>query len=280
MNSISVETDRYLSTSTQVTGDDIDWGQAKQAGLSEAERYMLSYFSDIESQTIIYMRDILHTEAAFEPDTTAFLAMWNYEEFFHGRVLARVMKECGYPLEGNRTEVVRKKAQFSEKIEAIGASILSRIFRSEFPAVYTAWGAIQELTTLRGYEELGKATQNPALKTLCSRIAKQERRHYAWYYNNAQERLSRCGKSRWLARNLMKRFWSPVGAGVKRPKEVATLFAMIFPGEKVVAFSREIDAKVSSLPGLSGLKLMEPYMKRLYQLHTPLGLTAESVGFC
>jgi rubrerythrin len=268
MKPVSVETDRYLDVSAKVEEEDLDWNQARLAGISETEKFVLTYFSDIEGQTIVYLRDLLHTEAGLEPDVIAFLSMWNYEEFFHGRLLAKFMKECGSPLDENRIAQVRKSASFSEKLESVAANILSRIFRPEFPAVYTTWGAVQELTTLRGYEKIQRTTANPVLKTICERIAKQERRHYAWYFNSARERLERSPRAQKLTRFLLERFWTPVGAGVKPPQVVARLFGCVFPDIESQALAAEIDEKFSTLPGLEGIRVMRPYLEKM-KTHYP-----------
>jgi rubrerythrin len=257
-----MEIDRYLQSSTKITIDDLDWAEARAAGLREDERFILTYFGDIESQTIVYLRDFLRTKTALDPEVTGFLTMWNYEEYFHGRAIAELLDRCGYPLEENRLRNVRERSLFSEQLEAALSSILSRVFAADFPTVYMTWGAIQEVTTLRGYERIHDATANPALRELTSRIAKQERRHYAWYNNSAREGLERSPRARKLTRFLLERFWTPVGAGVKTEAEVFRLMSLLFPGEHGDAMAADIDAKVGTLPGLEGLKLMAPYLER------------------
>src|SRR5262249_54288082 len=145
------------------------------------------------------------TDAALEPVVTGFLAAWNYEEYFHGRAIARLLSACGVAPESPAR--VRGLARFREKIEALGGSLLSRFFPRAFPALYMAWGAINELTTLRGYERIVKTTQNPVLRELCLRIAKQERRHFAFYFNGARERLARSSTARWLTRTILRYAW-------------------------------------------------------------------------
>jgi rubrerythrin len=263
------DTERYLAVSARLQVDDIDWSLAGRAGLSEKEVYILTYFSDIEGQTIMYLRDLLSTRAAEEPAVTAFLTMWNYEEFFHGEALARLLRECGKGLENARIAKVRRSAGLSETLESFGANLLSRIYAAEFPAVHAAWGATQEITTLRGYEEVQRQTANPVLKTLCDRIAKQERRHFAWYFNNARERLSKSPSAQRLTRRLMSHFWTPVGAGVKSKEEVRKLITLLFGAEGGWRLAEEIDAKIGSLPGLEGINLMRPYMRKCFPEYTP-----------
>src|SRR5262245_59982923 len=136
--------EKFLSHSAKIETVDLDWAEAKRVGLTPDEVFILTYFSDIEGQTILYLRDLLHTEAVSEPDTIAFLSMWNYEEYFHGEALARLLAECGHSLESDRIVQVRKKAKFREKLEALGATLISKIFRRQFPAVFTSWGALNE----------------------------------------------------------------------------------------------------------------------------------------
>lgn len=254
--------DRYISVSAKIETSDLNWAEAKQVGLTEDERFVLTYFSDIESQTIRYLRMLLQMKIAFKPDVSAFLTTWNYEEFFHGYELANLLAACGHRLEENRIEKVKGRARLNEWLEMLFAPLLSKIFYHQFPAVYLSFGAIQEMTTLRGYERLQNVTRNPALKTLCERIAKQERRHFAWYFNHARELLQQSRGAQRLARRLLEFNWVPVGAGVKTPSEVNRLFSIIFPGEFGRELVREVDAKMASLPGMDGIRLMEPYFER------------------
>jgi fatty acid desaturase len=256
------EIERYIAVSAKVETNDLDWEEAKRVGLTEDERFVLTYFSDIESQTIRYMKMLLQMKIALKPAVAAFLTTWSYEEFFHGYELANLLAACGHPLEEDRVEKVKQKAKLNEWLEAALGPLLSRIFYHQFPAVYLSFGAIQELTTLRGYEHLHKYARNPLLRVLCERIAKQERRHFAWYYNHARELLSESRGARILARKLLEFNWVPVGAGVKSPEEVKRLFSVLFPAELGSKLVREVDEKMGSLPGLDGLKLMTSYFQR------------------
>jgi rubrerythrin len=261
------EVDRYLQHSAKIEIDDLDWDHAARIGLTEDEAFVLTYFSDIESQTIRYLRTLLSMDIALQPDVAAFLTTWNYEEYFHGHALAKLLQVSGRGLSEDRVAAVKSQAKFNEWLERLFAPLLARIFSSQFPAVYMAFGAIQEMTTLRGYERLAKSTRNPILKTLCERIAKQERRHFAWYFNHARERLEASRSSRILAKTLLRINWVPVGAGVKSEEEVFRLFGIIFPDEIGRDVSEEIDLKMGTLPGLSGIRLMRRYFATDFALN-------------
>src|ERR1017187_1517903 len=94
--------DAYLQNSDKIETNDLDWDAAKKVGLTADERFILTYFSDIESQTFVYLRTLIHMKIALKADVMAFLTVWNYEEFFHGRILAHLMAVCGHPLGESR----------------------------------------------------------------------------------------------------------------------------------------------------------------------------------
>jgi hypothetical protein len=258
-----VEIEPYLATSERVDTRDIDWAAAGELGLSDDEIFALTYFADVENQSLRYLRMLLDMKIAFQPDVAAFLAIWNYEEFFHGHELEKLLKACGVQVANDRREQKQKSSRLNERLEALLVPVLSRLYPDDFPAVYLTFGAIAELTTLRGYESLAEHAHNPALRVLADRIARQERRHFAWYFNNAQALLARSRKAQRLTRTLLRLNWVPVGAGVHTPEQVARLFRVLFYPR---AAAREtvlgIDTKLDSLPGLERLALMQGYFAR------------------
>jgi hypothetical protein len=97
----------------------------------------------------------------------------------------------------------------------------------------------------------------------CRRIAKQERRHFAFYFNGARQRLARSRVARWLTRTVLRHFWSPVGAGVKSATEVARLVSSLFPGDAARMLAKSVDGRIAELPGLDGIDLMTRYTRSL-----------------
>lgn len=260
---MQVDIERYISASARVDTSDIDWEEAGSAGLSEDEQFVLTYFADTENQTIRYLRMLLGMRIALRADVAAFLSTWTYEEFFHGYELEKMMRVCGRPIAADRREHNVQQKRLNEFVDAAAIPVLSRLFKQQFPAVYMAFGAIQELTTLRGYEHLGERTKNPALRILCSRIAKQERRHYAWYYNNARVLLEGSATARRLTRLLLEFNWVPVGAGTHTPDEVNRCFTTLFhPADHAGEVMAQIDRKMADLPGLEGMTLMQSYFAK------------------
>ncbi len=122
-------------------------------------------------------------------------------------------------------------------------------FSRHFHGVYLTWGAISELTTLEGYEVLATRTRNPLLAELLRRLAKDEWRHFAFYYTKAREQLQHPAAQR-LNRFVIKHFWLPVGGGVKPDGEVAWIAKFILGDAAGAAVAARIDTTIAKLPGL------------------------------
>jgi hypothetical protein len=260
---VYAEIQSVTRNSGRVSTAGIDYQAAARIGLSADEVFALTYFADVENQSLRYLRTLLSMKVAFEPEVAAFLATWNYEEFFHGFELERLLRCCDVAIAADRRLAKGRSSRLNEKLEALLLPLLSRLYAADFPAVYFTFGAVQELTTLRGYEHLGARTRNPALKTLCLRIAKQERRHFAWYFRRAQRVLRASSQARFLTRQALRLSWVPVGAGVHSDEEVRRLFRVLFyPRSEARALVQGVDDKLASLPGLKGLQLMQQYFER------------------
>jgi hypothetical protein len=252
--------EQLLETSGRVEIADLDWKAAAKAGLSDEEAFLLTFFADIESQTIGYMRDLMGMPDAFDPEVAGFISVWNYEEYFHGRALAQLLEVCGRALESDRIAQVRNGASLSEVVEAALVTAGSRLLGSAFTPVVLAWGSMQELTTVTAYRALGENTQNPVLRELAQRIGRQERRHFAWYYNRAREKLALSAVSRRVTRFAFESFWKPVGAGVKPPELVEKMLRTLFR-EELFSVARDLDRRIAALPGLEGLTRFSSYVR-------------------
>src|ERR1700750_821408 len=86
---------QHLAVSQKVDFDDLDWNEARKHGISAEEIEMLSYFADIESQTVHYFLEVSRLKVSRDPELLTFLTMWNYEEYFHSYAITRFMEEVG-----------------------------------------------------------------------------------------------------------------------------------------------------------------------------------------
>jgi rubrerythrin len=203
---------------------------------------------DIESHTVVYLKAILNTCAIEDPQTTAFLSCWAYEEFFHGHTIRQFLDAVGAPVSKTRMLEVQKATSTKEWLKEMGASILCR-FSPHFHAAYLTYGAISELSTLEGYGVLARRTKNPILAEVVKRLAKDERRHFSFYYNKARLLLKPRGAQK-LTSFIICNFWLPVGGGVKSEGEVEWILSFILGDPEGESIAKRIDTTIAKLPGL------------------------------
>ena len=246
---------QHLAVSCKVEIEDLDWETARKVGLTQREVESLHYFADIESQTVYYFLEVAKLQVARDPELLTFLTMWNYEEYFHSYALTRLMEECGVRAESatDRSLKIRAGARFKAKFEEFGQTMIAKLFPKSFVALWMFWGALQECLTTQAYEELARTTNNPVLAELCRRIAKQERRHFAYYFGQARKKLFGRRFAQRLTRWIAKKFYAPVGGGVKTDAEGARLVAQLFPGDRIFEVMRYIEKRMGLLPGMDGL---------------------------
>jgi rubrerythrin len=246
---------QHIAVSQRVQIEDLDWEKARKIGLTKQEIESLAYFADVESQTVYYFLEVAKLEVVRDPELLTFLTMWNYEEYFHSHALTRLMTECGVAVDNptDRSTKIRAGARFKAKFEDFTQTMIAKLMPRTFVALWMFWGSLQECLTTQAYEELAKNTQNPVLAELCRRIAKQERRHFAYYFNQARKKLEGQSWAQKFTRWIAKKFYAPVGGGVKTDEEGARLVAQLFPGDKIFEVMSYIEKRMAQLPGMEGL---------------------------
>jgi len=246
---------QHIAVSQKVVFEDLDWDMARKVGLTRQEIESLAYFADVESQTVYYFLEVAKLQVVRDPELLTFLTMWNYEEYFHSYALTRLLTECGVKVESptDRSTKVRSGARFKAKFEDFVQTMIATTMPKRFVALWMFWGALQECLTTQAYEELAKNTNNPVLAELCRRIAKQERRHFAYYYGQARKKLEGQAGAQRFTRWIAKQFYAPVGGGVKTDEEGARLVAQLFPGDKIFEVMSYIEKRMAQLPGMEGL---------------------------
>jgi rubrerythrin len=262
---------QHLDLSHKLQYTDLDWELARKHGITANEAECLSYFADIESQTVFYFLEVAKLEVARDPTLLAFLTIWNYEEFFHAQAITRFLAEVGVPVPpaNERSTQVRRTAQWRATFEDWIQISIARSMPKTFIALWQSWGAAAELLTTQAYEELMRNTANPVLAELCRRIAKQERRHFAWYYEASRERLTGQRFAQKAVRKVFELLWTPVGSGVKTPAQVAGLIARLFPGQRIYDVFGHIDHRMGLLPGLDGFDVCSRYADKVQTMLPP-----------
>ncbi len=258
--------DRYLRRSKRVDLSGVAWGRVREQPVSEDEARCLAYMMDIESHTAIFLRDLLATKAADEPDVTAFLSCWVYEELWHGEAFSRFLGEAGWELapDGERVESdtfypsrtgrnlwIRQRLGGRGQLKHVGTLLGSSLF-DDFVALHMTWGAANELSTLTSYHRLIAKTEHPQLIALLEAIIKDERRHFAFYRAQARMRLGRSRSARRITRWAMDHLWAIVGTGVRPQSETDFVVLHLFGDREGLAAAAGMDRTVQELPGMAG----------------------------
>jgi hypothetical protein len=242
--------ERFVSMSKAVDLSDIDWVEARQVGLTDDEHRILRFMNDTESHTILYLRDLLAGHTASDPECMEFMACWVYEETHHGRALERFMREAGRPLDKDRFRKVNKTPTFREELTGVMSRFGARL-SPHFAAAHMCWGAINELLAAGSYLALARKTRNSALATLLNKLAKDERKHFSFYFHQSEKRLRAGG---WFAERLchltIKQFWEPVGIGVGEPFTLEHITSYLFSDDRGREELKAIDETIQKLPGM------------------------------
>jgi hypothetical protein len=278
---IEFDLDRYLRASKKLDLSGLDWEDIPDHRLSDGDVMCMHYMMDIETHTVIYLRDLLATRASNDPQITAFLSCWVYEELWHGEAFSDFLRAYGVevpaepklpdgrramPTRATRIQRFREQLGVGHQLSLLPTMMGSMLFR-DFIALHMTWGAINELTTLTGYHALIRRSDHPVLHQMLRRVIQDERRHFAFYRAQGKARLARApSRVRRLVRWVFQNFWTPVGAGVKTQEEVDALALYLFGyDDRGREMLREIDRTISEIPGLEGLTLLEDALDEALQ---------------
>jgi hypothetical protein len=253
---VRTDTASLVQRSARLQTDDIDFDAFRSQPLDAATLRCLRYMHDVEGHTLCYLREVLVTAAHKDPEITAFLACWAYEEHFHGDAIARVLDAHGEVSGLNRLATMRERLGLRDAVRPMLFALGSAMTR-HMVAVHMTWGAINEWTTQAGYGRLAKRAGHPVLSELLRRIMRQEGRHIDFYAAEASLRLEASAAARRMTRRALRAWWAPVGSGVMPQPEVDFLVSHLFGDAEGIEVARRIDRSIDRLPGLDGLHLIE-----------------------
>jgi hypothetical protein len=260
---MAFDVDKYTATSVAVNWADLDLERFREHPLPEGSLRTLRYMADVEYHTVCYTRDLLTTPSHKEADMSAFMTMWNREEFWHGEALAEVLSYHGITVDFDQLKANRLKLGWKDRIDPIKQSVVGKLVGMDFVAVHMAWGAANEWSAITAYNRMAELEEDPVLAELLKRIAKQEARHVAFYTSQARDRLAKSKKAQVFARFALSNFWAPVGSSIMDKVEVQHVMGHLMGGPDGRKAARKIDTAISGLPGLSGLTIVDDSLNAL-----------------
>ncbi len=244
------------AATAQLDVSGIDFTAFRDQPLSAGAVRCLRYMHDVEYHTVCYLRDLLVTKVHRNHEVTSFLTFWNYEEYWHGEAIGRILAEHGEDAHDDRVETLRARLSAKESIKPIVHGLGSLLAGREWLAVHMTWGAVNEWTTQAGYGRLAAREKHPVLSELLKRIMRQEGRHIDFYASHAIDALDGSPRAQKVVRLTLKRVWRPVGASVMPRTEVDHMTRFLFDGSDGRDAAARVDRQVDRLPGQTGLHLL------------------------
>ncbi len=203
------------------------------------------------------MRELLVTPAWKDPQFTAFLTLWNYEEYWHGRALGQVLAMHDRPAHDPRLVAMRpwnKRTLYWSPL--VFWSLGSAGPVKKFPAVHMTWGAINEWTANAAYNRLAKIADHPVLSEGLGRIMRQEGRHAAYYASYARDLLENDRRAQKVTSWFLRHQWDVVGSGDVPKSETSFAAAYLFCSGDGGELIDRVEERIDALPGLAGLNLV------------------------
>jgi hypothetical protein len=235
--------------------DDIDFESFRTQPLTPEVLRCISYMHDIEYQTVLYTRELLMMPSYKDPQFTGFLTLWNYEEYWHGNALGRILAMHDWPAHDVRLKDMRV---FNKRYLFWSPAIFWLLGYGvrKFPAVHMTWGAINEWTANAAYNRLGAIADHPVLTELLTRIMRQEGRHAGYYASHARDMLADDRKAQKVTSWFLRHQWAPVGNGDVPKIETSFATAYLFGSGDGMELIDRIEDRIDLLPGLKGLNLV------------------------
>lgn len=227
----------------------LDWLKAAIIGLTSSEVIILRYIADIDGHTAEYMREVLETQVPAESESKTFLTLWNEEEFSNCRDMVNLLSSCGVNLVEERRRDTPRTRSLLGWIGSTLRTRLGRLMPQTASALHLSWAASQKYMLVLAYEQLAATTTNPVLRVLCLRIARQERRNFAWYFNGARAVLRRAEGSQGVVRFLFEKLWYPLSAATQSRQRAHQLIQNLFPTASIPCVMLRLDEVMSQLPG-------------------------------
>ncbi|OGL63155.1 hypothetical protein A3C09_02705 [Candidatus Uhrbacteria bacterium RIFCSPHIGHO2_02_FULL_47_44] len=234
--------------------DSVPWKDVTLHEIDKKFLPVLLYMRDIETMTEVYFEELMKSPTGKDPVIREFMERWVTEEPVHGELLNRFMEEAGFNPDADWKAKGFALIPVSYTKRSKLNQLIAMPFGKRFAAVHMTWGAINEYSTLTGYRRLWELADHPVLTYLLKAIAREEARHSLFYWSVARIHLAESRFSQVLSRNIIDRFWTPVGQGIKTEADSNLVIRTLFAGEGGVdTMKKFVNDRVAQLPGFENL---------------------------
>jgi hypothetical protein len=229
--------------------DELDLDAYASAPLSADTLRLLKYLQIIERATMTHLRGVLVTATHKDARITAFLTTWAFEKYW----IADAFEQIGLAHRPKGTDVDR--APFITPVErTIREAVYANIVGIPMIAVHMTLGTIDTWLSQAAYRRLIAIEPHPQLIRTIEKFIALKNRQLEFFEPQARYRLTDSAQARRITRRRLAKTPWPIGAKAEPPHETEFFFQRLFGSAREII--GELDARIDSLPGQSGLTLI------------------------
>ena len=239
----------YARTAAASHRDELGLETYRSNPLSTEALRIIRYLQVIERATMTHLRSVLVTATHKDARITAFLTTWAFEKYW----IADAFEQIGLAHQPEGTDVDR--APFITPPEkTVRESIVANIIGVPMIAVHMTLGTIDTWLSQAAYRRLTVIDNHPQLARTMETFLALKQRQLEFFEAQARYRLSESKRSRSLTRKRLAKTAWPIGAKAEPKEETAFFFDRLFGSARELV--AELDARIDTLPGQSGLALI------------------------
>jgi hypothetical protein len=229
--------------------DELGLEAYKTNPLSADALRILRYLQVIERATMTHLRSVLVTATHKDARITAFLTTWAFEKYW----IADAFEQIGLAHQPEGTDVDR--APFITPPErTIRESIVANIIGLPMIAVHMTLGTVDSWLSQAGYRALMALEPHPQLRATLESFLGLKDRQLAFFEPQSRYRLTESRRAQRLARKRLAKTPWPIGARAEPAENTTFFYQRLFSSTPQVI--TELDTRIDTLPGLSGLGLI------------------------
>lgn len=229
--------------------DELGLEEYRTNPLSPEGLRIIRYLQIIERATMTHLRSVLVTATHKDARITAFLTTWAFEKYW----IADAFEQIGLAHQPEGTDVDR--APFITPSErTIRESIVANIIGLPMIAVHMTLGTIDTWLSQAAYARLAALENHPQLSRTIEKFTALKARQLHFFEAQSRFRLTESAQSRGLTRKRIAKTPWPIGAKAEPREETEFFYDRLFGSARELV--AELDARIDTLPGQSGLSLI------------------------